>query len=251
MNIKGIAFCNRGAQRRVLFDGFSRQDGTVRAHHWLTAFFLKIFSKIVVFKNPEGKVVYLNKKSFNKWRKKHELSKEDWKLPPDEFVKKIIDFRKKQAAIAKEGASLKEKLEGDPAPDPSKAKLSDEDKKDLKFVVTTLATASLLTLWREQKTLEKIHSKLTRVSPLNSLSFIILDQELKALASKINRVFVWPEMAKQIGQSLTTYFKVMKESEVVAFADEVGLQGELSKLQELAKKKDGRGFLKHVWHKVS
>lgn len=115
MSFSNINVVNNGSQSRVLFDGFNRTNDRnpnsgkvgVRSHHWFTAFFLRIFGKIVDIKTTDGKSICLNKNSFNKWRARHRSAMTLTPHSPLPSAKEIIAHRKGLAKKQEEAAKLK------------------------------------------------------------------------------------------------------------------------------------------------
>ena len=57
------------------------QRAGIRCHSLFTALILKIFGKIKEIKTSDGKIIYLNKGSFNAWRKRHAVEIKSQALP--------------------------------------------------------------------------------------------------------------------------------------------------------------------------
>lgn len=79
MNYNNIRIIGNFWHTRALFDTYDEANDAnpktgrvgVRCHDWLTALFLRLLGKIVTIKSSAGKVIYLNKNSFDAWRARH------------------------------------------------------------------------------------------------------------------------------------------------------------------------------------
>lgn len=87
------------------------QKAGVRCHFWLTALFLKIFGKIEEYKTADGKILYLNRASFEKWRLRHYANlPQEMQISYLPTAAYIIECRKKllsQKHVAEAGEVLR------------------------------------------------------------------------------------------------------------------------------------------------
>src|SRR5688572_2475098 len=49
------------------------EDRGIQTHSWLTALFLRCFNRIVDVQFDDGRIVHLNKNSFESWKEKHQV----------------------------------------------------------------------------------------------------------------------------------------------------------------------------------
>lgn len=62
------SFC----KSRIYLTDCSHADGGIRHHSWLTALFLKCLNKITEVRHTDGRILYLNKGSFDAWKARHQ-----------------------------------------------------------------------------------------------------------------------------------------------------------------------------------
>ena len=89
---------------RCSIEGFNQNNDVnpktgktgIRNHYFITAIFLALFGKIALYTNQDGKWVYLNKNSYNKWRKwrasqMHDLPTRDSCLPTPKAIAEALN----------------------------------------------------------------------------------------------------------------------------------------------------------------
>jgi hypothetical protein len=80
-----------------------------------------------------------------------------------------------------------------------------QEKKDLRFIVKTLADCSLPSIWSQQSAIEKAGDRIESLHPLRFLLVIFEDDELKTCLQNIrSRNFVSSEFFAGISKSLTS-----------------------------------------------
>lgn len=101
-----------------------------------------------------------------------------------------------------------------------------DEKADIHFIVTSLATRSLISLAMAKDDLEKAGDRIDHVHPLRFLMTIFTDEELKAGMKKIRgKRWVWNRFTAGLKQSLVTESSInnIKDEHVTDFASQIEL----------------------------
>lgn len=106
--------------------------------------------------------------------------------------------------------------------------MTKQEKRDIRFIIITLATKSSISLLFEKRALNRAGNRVAHVHPLKFLSFIFSDYELKNAVTKI-RGIPWRRFAKDMGASLgkSANRRNMKEKYIADFVQIVGVSEEL------------------------
>ena len=83
--------------------------------------------------------------------------------------------------------------------------LSNDERRDIQFIVRTLADKSLVTIAKERYSIEAAGSRIDHVHPFNFLLAIFLDEELKVAIRNIRgKGWVWANFMSSLKQTLST-----------------------------------------------
>lgn len=104
--------------------------------------------------------------------------------------------------------------------------VSKEEKKNISYIVTTLANKSLVKILSLKSSIEKAGDKVNHVHPLRFLMCIFTDEELKVCVHNVmGRGWVWKDFMKGLSTSLDEEAKAgnMKDEYINDFAQKVGI----------------------------
>jgi hypothetical protein len=105
-----------------------------------------------------------------------------------------------------------------------------KEKKDVRFILKTLAECSLPSLWTKKKELEKVGARIDHLHPLNFFSTVFCDEELKVYLLNIrNRSWVWGEFFDGYSHSFEDERKIgnLKPEQIDQFCKTVGIDKNL------------------------
>lgn len=86
---------------------------------------------------------------------------------------------------------------------------TDSEKKDIKYIVTTLGNSSLPSIATKKSALKKAGDRIDRVHPFKFLACIFTDEEMKAaMANMQGRAWVWGEFLDGLSSSLSQESKL-------------------------------------------
>lgn len=107
-----------------------------------------------------------------------------------------------------------------------KVEVAAAEKKDIRYITTTLANKPLSTLWRFKGSLEAAGDRINHIHPLSFLITIFTDEELKVAVRNLRkRGWVWTDFYSGLSQSLSEEFSRnnLSDVQVHSFAAEVGV----------------------------
>lgn len=108
---------------------------------------------------------------------------------------------------------------------------SNSEYKDLRFILKTLATKSLASLWGYKSQLEYAGDRIDHIHPLQFLATVFCHEELKAYIHAIRKrgSWVWGEFIKGLRQSLQEEAEKgnISDEEIRNFVDRVELDAQL------------------------
>lgn len=105
-----------------------------------------------------------------------------------------------------------------------------KEKKDIRFIVTTLGNNSLPSIWQQKGALEKAGDRIDHIHPLRFFMCIFTDEELKVgLHNLQGRMWVWNEFFQGMSDSFTTEKKLqnLKPEYIEDFSKTVGIDSSL------------------------
>lgn len=110
------------------------------------------------------------------------------------------------------------------------AALSDNEKRDISYIVTTLARKSAVSLLFYKKSLEEAGDRVAHVHPLKFLGFIFTDSDLKKLVKEIKGT-PWNRFSGDMGESLRKAYvrQNLSEEYLHEFTEEIGIDYSLVK----------------------
>ena len=108
------------------------------------------------------------------------------------------------------------------------APITENEKKDIRFIIITLATKSQFSLLFEKRALDQAGNRISHIHPLKMLSYIFTDNELKYAVKKI-RGIPWRRFAKGLGESLdkSAKRKNLTQELIADFTQTVGVNSSL------------------------
>lgn len=108
------------------------------------------------------------------------------------------------------------------------APMTEQEQRDIRFIIISLATKSHLSLLFERRALNRAGDRVAHVHPLKFLSFIFSDDELKNAVTKI-RGIPWRRFSKDMGASLgkSANRRNLKEEYLADYIQTVGVNEEL------------------------
>jgi len=120
--------------------------------------------------------------------------------------------------------------------------LTDKEKQDITFIITTLSEHSLIGLWGYEKDLKAAGAQLEHVHPLRHLGYVFSTPDLTAKTQKIDR-YPWKRYARDFRKPLGLALKQGKMDQAVLedFSKRVGIDKEI--LQPYVDKQDWVGFV--------
>lgn len=103
--------------------------------------------------------------------------------------------------------------------------LTESDKENIRYIITTLATNSSISLIIYKKKLEQAGNRLNNVHPLTFLSYIFTDRTLGRYVKKIHGM-PWREFAKGMAGSLNSAAKNndLPDAAISDFLKSIGVQ---------------------------
>lgn len=102
--------------------------------------------------------------------------------------------------------------------------LTNQDKSDITYIVTTLANSSLLGLGVAKSSLETAGDRLDPVHPLQFLTYVFTNEELKtSMKSLQGNSWIWKKFISGINESLDEEYKCNNMSYAQNFASAVGI----------------------------
>lgn len=104
--------------------------------------------------------------------------------------------------------------------------LNQKERKDIRFILTTLANNSLPSIWQQKGALERAGDRIDHVHPLRFIMAVFTDEELKVAMHNIKgRSWVWNEFFQGMCESLSTEMnnKNLKQDYINDFSKIVGI----------------------------
>lgn len=110
------------------------------------------------------------------------------------------------------------------APRDYSAKLSETEKKDISYIITTLANSSYMSLAFKEGSLKQAGNRIENVHPLKLLQYIFSDPKLKKSVKRVQGT-PWRRFVSDTARSLDKEAQLgnMKESYLKEYSDAVGV----------------------------
>jgi hypothetical protein len=122
------------------------------------------------------------------------------------------------------------------------AEITEEEKKEISYIITTLSTTSFIALALKEDSLKEAGDKVEHVHPLKFLRYIFMDPQLKQAVKKIQGT-VWKRFSRDTARSLKQEAKLdnIKEPYLKDYSDSIGVDQKI--LQPSIQNKDWVEFI--------